>query len=620
MDAAEVASSPGSLSSPPHSPEQGTPNNSAMHATSGGYGVAANAGTTTTTTPAASATPTPRLTAAGTIRKKPGPKPKPKDAHPEEKKPRKPRKAAEPKDPNAAPPPRKRRAKASLEAQNPSPPPADEKPAVDALLLQQFAPQPRPTELAQVLPSEPPAPAPAPASAPASASASAPVAQPAPPRALGASVEPLHSNPNLSHMTPAPSTPRPASSGQRYDPIRGGLYESKPLVAASVPPPSISPPLNRASASPSITSLIDPPTVANSTYAQPARLQHQSSVTSAPLSPAAMSNRPGPLLPPQDNQQPPRPAPPLGPAPMEIDSDPRTSVPMKKTDSASAGTLSNAPTPPVKARQKEAPPPLPTGSGLLSGTPFGPAAGANGNGATEPSGVNIWLTFPLKGQTNVTINFAQEVEKKYGFAALHPRIAARRERQRQITSMGAALEKAAGLAGSADDMSVDLSDNESNGGNTGMDDEGSAAGKPKKPRKRKQEEYDKEDDFIDDTELAWEQQALMAKDGFFVYSGPLITEEKPAVERADGTVKRGRGRGRGGSSRGETSGRGRGRGGGPGSRGGQTVRKPRVTKADRAMMEQEKAKRIEFSQQLGSNSHLANMPVTAHAGTVHPTM
>lgn len=620
MDAAEVASSPGSLSSPPHSPEQGTPNNSALHVASAGYGVAANA---STPTPAASTTPTPRLTAAGTIRKKPGPKPKPKDPNTEEKKTRKPRKAAEPKDPNAGPAPRKRRTKASLEAQNASPAPVDEKPAVN-VLPQQTAPQTRPTELAQVLQPEQPA----------------PVTQPPPPRALGASAEPLRGNPNLSHITPTPSTPRPASSGQRYDPIRGGLYESKPLVAASVPPPPISPPLNRASASPSITSLIDPPTVANSTYTQPARLQHQTSVTSAPLSPVAVSSRPGPLLPSQDNQQPPRPAPPLGPAPMDIDSDPRTSVPMKKTDSASAGTLSNAPTPPVKARLKEAPPPLPTGSGLLSGTPFGPAVNANGNGATEPSGVNIWLTFPLQGQTNVTINFAQEVEKKYGFAALHPRIAARRERQRQITSMGAALEKAAGLAGSADDMSVDLSDNESNGGNTGVDEEGSAAGKTKKPRKRKQEDYDKEDDFIDDTELAWEQQALMAKDGFFVYSGPLITEEKPAVERyvfvskrvlrcnmlitnrADGTVKRGRGRGRGGASRGETSGRGRGRGGGPGSRGGQTVRKPRVTKAERAMMEQEKAKRIEFSQQLGNNNsnNPTNMHVAAHAGTVLPTM
>lgn len=219
---------------------------------------------------------------------------------------------------------------------------------------------------------------------------------------------------------------------------------------------------------------------------------------------------------------------------MDIDSDTntRTSVPMKKSVSASGATpsISSALTPPVKAaRQKEAPPPLPTGSGLLSGTPFGPAAA--GNTASEPQGVNIWLSFPLKGRENVTINFAQEVEKKYGFAALHPRIAARKERQRQITAAGAALERAQGM-GSADDMSVDLSENESNNDVTGMDDDGSGAGNGlKKRRKRKTEDYDKEDDFIDDTELAWEQQALMVKDGFFVYSGPLVTEEKVAVER-----------------------------------------------------------------------------------------
>jgi hypothetical protein len=219
---------------------------------------------------------------------------------------------------------------------------------------------------------------------------------------------------------------------------------------------------------------------------------------------------------------------------MEIDPEPSkpAAVPMTKTNSTTSATPlnSNAPSPPTKpARQKDAPPPLPTGSGLLSGTPFGPVA--NTNGTSETQAPNIWLTFNLKGRDNVTINFAQEVEKKYGFAALHPRIAARRERQRQITAAGAALERAAGGA-SNDDMSVDLSENESNVEMGGMDDETSARENGgKKRRKRKQEDYDKEDDFIDDTELAWEQQALMAKDGFFVYSGPLVTEEKPAVER-----------------------------------------------------------------------------------------
>lgn len=315
---------------------------------------------------------------------------------------------------------------------------------------------------------------------------------------------------------------------------------------------------------------------------------------------------------------------------MDIDSDASKPVmaTAQKVSSATNGTpvLSNAPTPPTKpARQKEVVPPLPSGSGLLSGTAFGSSA-SSAKGADGPSAPNIYLTFDLKGRQSTTINVALEIEKKYGFAALHPRIAARQERQRQIKNASAALERAAGL--SADDMSVDLSENESNVEMGGMDDNASATENGgKKRRKRKQEDYDKEDDFIDDTELAWEQQALMAKDGFFVYSGPLVTEEKPAVERyvidsfgirnniltscrADGTVRRGRGRGRGGTTRGEASGRGRGRGGGPGSRGGQTVRKPRVTKADRAAMEQEKIAREKLGEAI------AKQPISA--GTAGP--
>jgi hypothetical protein len=530
MDAND-ASSPGSLSSPPHSPEQGTPS-STIRVSAGGVGV----GHLSTPTPANATSPATRLTASGQPRKKPGPKPKGKEViivpEPEkekekEKKTRKPRKPAEPKDPNVQPVQRKRRTKASLEAQTISaqtisaPEVADEKPPIQ----QSPTPQPRPSEPVPVMQPEQPA----------------VVTQP--PRMLSNPEPTLHSNPNLSHISVAPSTPRPSSSGQRYDPIRGDNYESKPQAPASVPPP-ISPPLNRASASPSITSLIDPPSASNSFYTHPVKIQQQASITSAPASPAGFSVRPGTVLPSQDTpqqlpqQQQAQPPPqaylaaPV-PVPMDIDSEPHkpTSVPMTKTNSTNSVTplQSNAPTPPAKlARQKEAPPPLPTGSGLLSGTAFGPAAGSNDT--SEAQGTNIWLTFNVKGLDNVTINFAQEVEKKYGFAALHPRIAARRERQRQITAAGNALERAAGGA-SNDDMSVDLSENESNVEMGGMDDETSARENGKKRRKRKQEEYDKEDDFIDDTELAWEQQALMAKDGFFVYSGPLVTEDKPAVER-----------------------------------------------------------------------------------------
>ena len=73
------------------------------------------------------------------------------------------------------------------------------------------------------------------------------------------------------------------------------------------------------------------------------------------------------------------------------------------------------------------------------------------------------------------------------------------------------------------------------------------------------------------------------------------------MHRADGAPKRARGRGRGGAARGSGTTRGgsalvsAGREGlprtGPGSRGGNTNRKPRITKADRARLEAEKAER-----------------------------
>ena len=71
-----------------------------------------------------------------------------------------------------------------------------------------------------------------------------------------------------------------------------------------------------------------------------------------------------------------------------------------------------------------------------------------------------------------------------------------------------------------------------------------ADGAPAKPARKKrnwrEDEYDKDDDFVDDSELLWEEQAAASRDGFFVYSGPLIPEvEKPAVPA--GPPKRGRG-------------------------------------------------------------------------------
>jgi len=225
------------------------------------------------------------------------------------------------------------------------------------------------------------------------------------------------------------------------------------------------------------------------------------------------------------------------------------------------------------------------------------------------------------------VNFTRLAEERYGFNALHPRLAAQRERLAKVAAAGAALEnanKSGGNSGSADDISVDLSDGDADNSNVemgGLNDgerilgirsgeETGEAGAAKKSRKRmtKEDMYDKEDDFIDDAEELWLEQAATSKDGFFVYSGPLIPPgEEPTVERcvhypsrgrvptdyytrADGPAKRGRGngRGRGGITRG-------------GGRGGAAVatkdgaktpgRKPRVTKAAKEQMEKEKAQR-----------------------------
>jgi hypothetical protein len=59
-----------------------------------------------------------------------------------------------------------------------------------------------------------------------------------------------------------------------------------------------------------------------------------------------------------------------------------------------------------------------------------------------------------------------------------------------------------------------------------------AVGK-KKPVKRRRrqagaDKYDVEDPFIDDSEALMEQVAAASKDGFFVYSGPLIAEGERA--------------------------------------------------------------------------------------------
>ncbi|KAK4890777.1 HIR complex subunit [Elasticomyces elasticus] len=432
-------------------------------------------------------------------------------------------------------------------------------------------------------------------------------------------------------LGPPPSTlmsSRPTSSGQNYDPIRGGYdpvrgatmetSQQRPANLINNSSAQTSPHVNRASASPSIASLIDPPMASTKTsmpapnhYLPHSIVQQSNFAPPAPRSPTPPKSVPAFPHPPR----------PTSPIPMKSNTITQTdgamdlditcevtkpTIPDIKTKSSSSG-----PTPKPSARPTPPPAPKGTGSGLLSSSNlFG---GPSTTDSSERRGVNIDIHIKLDPAGGNNINIAQEIAKKYGRDAINPRAAAHRE---ELLRIAAAANKIEGGSG-ADDMSVDLMSDaggdDSNVEMGGMEDgEKSGTGADAKAavrkRKPKIEEYDKEDDFIDDTELAWQEQAAVAKDGFFVYSGPLVPAGETAnVESAVPTRGRGGGRGSRGGGRGsrgsagtnatthasvaadkakDSATRGRARGRGTGA-----PRKPRITKADRERMETEKIER-----------------------------
>ncbi|KAL8963345.1 MAG: hypothetical protein Q9183_005021, partial [Haloplaca sp. 2 TL-2023] len=372
------------------------------------------------------------------------------------------------------------------------------------------------------------------------------------------------------HQTPWPygsSLPPRPDSGQNYDPIRSATIEPRnvpiqhsqqpplnPRVSASTPPRAPS----HASISPSIASLLEPhnpPSGAPIYNTQVKRENEHFSQTSPPD-----AKRPR-LTPPTYRPE----APPPGsgphltaPAPppsvntpsktMEVESD-RPPNPKPSTNpnpkNPSGPSSSNHSPKPAGRKEHPIPPPLP-GNGLLSSGIFG---GSKDSQTPARSAPTIILNVPLNGETNKIVNFARLAEEQYGFEALHPRLAAQRERLARVAAAGAALEnanKTAGSGRSADEMSVDLSDGEPDADNSNVEMggvDGVGAVKPsgeggevpavKKRRKRtmKEDMYDKDDAFIDDSEMAFEEQAAAAKDGFFVYSGLLVPlGEKAVVE------------------------------------------------------------------------------------------
>ncbi|KAL2176683.1 uncharacterized protein P884DRAFT_300554 [Thermothelomyces heterothallicus CBS 202.75] len=453
---------------------------------------------------------------------------------------------------------------------------------------------------------------------------------------------------NLLNEEPQPK-PQPAPPArQMFDPIRGNYDPIRESVATREPygtgphgsPRAPTQVVNRASASPSIASLVDPQPAPSAISPRPAytnpasqpRYQDSTSMTSMPPSPsdaarnASQSAAKPTTLTEARRPPPPPPAPPTASKPESKVTTSFTSMTSAPSATSSGPTAAPAAPPPAtapskkiaavvqqeresqkKARSssssspklnslKDALPPLPGGERSI--LDFGKAR--PGEEAEAP---NISLHIPLNpGECNKYVNFMRMAEERYGWDALHPRLAASRERKARIAAATAALEKTgSGRDSSAEEMDEDILQG-SDAGESNAEMQGNGTGAPAKPAKKKrnfkEDEYDKDDDFVDDSELLWEEQAAASKDGFFVYSGPLIPEvEKPAASEERprrGRGGRGRGSRGGGTVRGEGSGRGRG-GGGPGSRGG-TVRKPRITKLEKEQRDREKAEREKLAQ------------------------
>ncbi|KAF2964146.1 hypothetical protein GQX73_g9431 [Xylaria multiplex] len=566
----------------------------------------------------------PLLTKDGLPRRKPGPKPgsriKRNSTNPAEEAGEKPKRTRKPKDPNAPPTQRRRKTTGTVDGENgDAPSRAASSPAgpstAAATTTTPASRQPKITEMATTMSRLDPIPKREPKreSMPGSVS-SILNAEPEP--------EPQSSYHQQPQPPPRPSV-TPRASGTAYDPIRSSNYDpvretmvshSYPNTMGSPRGPNNTNAINRASASPSIASLVDPPVqniispvpshtsfVPNQqqTHSQPqSQSRPQQDSNSVPASPNPFRRDfpppPAPKPPttelkelkePKELKKPAAPLSTLAASKIEIRPTSITTIGAAGSKRATSKNYSATSSSPRIHPAKESLEPLP-GRSILD---FGRAE--PGSELVVPS---IVLNIPLNGETNKYVNFMRMAEEQYGWDALHPRQAEHKARKARIAAASAALAQN-DSSREGDEMSVDESDNEDSnvemGGTSGPDK--AADGKPaKKKRHFKEDEYDRGDDFVDDSELLWEEQAAASRDGFFVYSGPLIREvEKPEPGRGDGLPKRGRGsRGGRGGSRGAAASTGRGRGGGPGSRGGIT-RKPRMTKADRAQMDREKAER-----------------------------
>ncbi|KAK3376672.1 hypothetical protein B0T24DRAFT_523918 [Lasiosphaeria ovina] len=589
------------------------------------------------------------LTAAGLPRKKPGRKPgstlKPKvppadgsSTNADQPKQRRPRK---PRDPNLPPIQRKRKVAAT---DGMDPPPVMEQRSFSGSAAGR---QTKITELTPIRPAIPIEPRPAPAES---------SFAPTPPKRESLPV----SMQSILNDDPPPNVKAQAAPARMFDPIRGNydpiretMVSRDPYGTGPLGSPRAPSQVNRASASPSIASLVDPspanimsPIASNTSYnnaaAQP-RFQESTSLPPSPSHHVRLAPQPKPTIVEVKRPPPPPPAPAPASKPEQVRKTTSSFTSMTTIPASAAAALTAAAPAPIQSKKvtavvqqerethkkassssssprvnslKDALPTIPAGS-ERSILDFGKVSPGD-----ETDAPSIMLHIPLNGETNKYVNFLRMAEERYGWDALHPRLAANRERKARIAAASAALEKSGSGRESGDEMDEDIQSdadvsnvemggvangvgnnnattNGNGGGTSGPD--GAPVKPARKKRNFKEDEYDKDDDFVDDSEMLWEEQAAASRDGFFVYSGPLIPEvEKPVVPT--GPPKRGRGGGgrgsrggRGGTARGGGEGTGRGRGGGPGSRGGVT-RKPRITKLEKEQRDREKAEREKLAQ------------------------
>lgn len=620
-----------------------------------------------------------RLTAAGVPRKKPGRKPKPKDPadenstateqQPKQRRPRKPR------DPDAPPIQRKRKAAAT-----------------DAPDAADIADHDTSMEIDTSLASANRFSLGGPSRLEAPINSLDQRAQKIPKR------EPSHavSMSQLLNEVDPPPKPQPAAAKQVYDPVRSSYDPVRETmmsrdvfgtgsIMGSPRAPTSQPVINRASASPSIASLVDPPAPPNIVSPVPShqtpystaaptrsRLQESTSATPSSSNPArpTLQQITKPQIIEVRRAPPPPPAPAAShrkPSPPKNSFTSMSIVPPTSSAAAATNAVTAAPSttaPPTNNKKLTALvqqerestnsrgnktgsnhsseavkrdggsnslkdgllPPLPSVGG--HGTERSILDFGKANPGQEIEAPSIKIHVPLNGETNKYVNFMRMAEEQYGWDALHPRQAANRERKARIAAATAALEKSVGASGreSGEEMDEDIQSDAENSniemGGMGVSHaltNGAAASGPEAPAKParkkrnfKEDEYDIDDDFVDDSEMLWEAQAAASRDGFFVYSGPLIPEvPKPEVvppaRRGRGGGRGSRG-GRGGTTRGGAASAahgadgtatekpsGRGRGGGPGSRGGRGggdgTRKPRITKLEKEQRDKEKAER-----------------------------